>query len=355
MLTPSATSRRVFVRPPPGLLYSPGLRSDLTTRWQGTPGSQFAFMREPTARNAPGWPEAEATSLYVMTEPLGMLLTTARTRSRNTRVVLRMKEVYQSRCELTPPYPRGKVEPVHSKAQEGEDAMGWPKLLVLVRHAESIGNTMSVDERAGYDVSTHAYPITERGRAQAAITGTWLKETFGGFDARYVSYYTRSKETMAIMCPGEKAYEDPRLAEAQRGMYHVLTKAQLESCYPEELARKQREGLYHYRPFGGENWPDIELRIHSFLGTLSRDYDGQKVVIVVHGHWLILFQRLIHHYPIEEAVRRYHGGVVENASVTVYRGQGPRWRPWTRDRLQLVGENIVPWKGRVEDAQTSPA
>lgn len=233
--------------------------------------------------------------------------------------------------------------------------MGWPSLLVLVRHAESLGNTMTVDERALFDQSTHAYPITERGQRQAAITGDWLRRAFGTFDARYVSYYERSKQTMDILCPGEKAYEDPRLAEAQRGMYHVLTKAQLEECYPDELARKKREGLYHYRPFGGENWPDIELRIHSFLGTLARDYDGKKVLIVVHGHWLILFQRLIHHYSIEEATRRYHGGVVKNASVTVYRGTGPWWWPWRRDRLELVSENVVPWKDVLDEAPSSPA
>ncbi|HTM67799.1 MAG TPA: histidine phosphatase family protein [Candidatus Binatia bacterium] len=225
--------------------------------------------------------------------------------------------------------------------------MGWPRLLVLVRHAESLGNTMTVDERAGFDMSSHLYPITERGRAQAAVTARWLKERYGTFDVRYVSYYSRSKETMAILCPGERVYEDPRLAEAQRGMYHVLTKQQQEECYPAELERKKREGLYHYRPFGGENWPDIELRIHSFLGTLTRDYDGHKVLIVVHGHWLILFQRLMQHYAIEEAMRRYHGGVVENVSATVYEGRGPWWWPWRRDRLCLVAENIVPWKGIV--------
>lgn len=231
--------------------------------------------------------------------------------------------------------------------------MGWPKQLVLVRHAESLGNTMTVDERATFDQSSHAYGLTERGRAQARYTSVWLWERFSGFDARYVSYYPRAKETMDILCPGAKVYEDPRLAEAQRGMYHCLTRKQLEERYPDELARKDREGLYHYRPFGGENWPDIELRIHSFLGTLARDYDGKRVLMVVHGHWLILFQRLIHHFSIEEALHRYHHVVVKNASVTVYRGAGPRWRPWRRDRLELETEHVVPWDGYVAAASPS--
>ncbi len=224
--------------------------------------------------------------------------------------------------------------------------MGWPKLLVLVRHPESEGNVMTVDERAAYEVPTYAYRCTERGRKQAEVTRDWLKDRFGTFDVRYSSYYVRAKEGLEIICPGERAYEDPRLAEGQRGIFHTMTKEQIEKRYPEELERKRREGVYHFRPLGGENWPDMELRIHSFLGTLARDYEGKKVLIIVHGHWQILFERLVHHFSIEEAVRQYEGQVVENAAVTIYRSKGKK-----RRRLELVEKNIVPWDGIVGKAR----
>lgn len=223
--------------------------------------------------------------------------------------------------------------------------MGWPKKLVLVRHAESEGNILSVDERARFDVSTHAYCLTERGRKQASITGDYMRDRFGNFDAYYVSYYTRSKETMQIMYPGAHVYEDPRLAEGQRGIWHIMTLEEMEKWFPKEIQRKEREDLYHHRPLGGENWPDIELRIHSFLGTLSRDYEDQNVIIVVHGHWLTLFQRLVHHFSIEEAVRRYREATVENASVTVY--ENKRDFKTEKSRLVLKEENIIPWKGKM--------
>src|SRR3989338_316145 len=145
--------------------------------------------------------------------------------------------------------------------------MTWPRLLVLVRHAESEGNLKTADERATFDVSTHEYALTPKGKKQAIITGEYLKERFDSFDMRYVSYYLRSRETMHLMYPGERVYEDPRLAEAQRGIWHTMTKEEIRLKYPEESRRKEREKLYHYRAPGGENGPDVELRIHSFLGT----------------------------------------------------------------------------------------
>ena len=213
--------------------------------------------------------------------------------------------------------------------------MGWLELLVLVRHAESEGNVRSVDERAKYSVSTHEYALTARGREQAHITGEFLRKREGGFHVYYTSYYKRSKETMQIMFPGARIYEEPRLAEGQRGIWHTMTKAQIKKRYPGELERKERDGLYHYRPIGGENWPDIELRIHSFLGTLSRDCEDQKVIAVVHGHWQILFQRLIHHFSIAEALDRYHNHTAENASVTMYRGEKLNGK----SHLRLMMEN----------------
>ncbi len=221
--------------------------------------------------------------------------------------------------------------------------MAWPETIVWVRHAQSEGNLKTVDERAAWNVASPDYKLTSLGRKQARITGEFLRKKFGKFDVYYVSYYDRSRETMKIMYPDARVYEDPRLAEAQRGIWNSLTKQQIDELFPKESERKQREGLYHHRPLGGENWPDIELRIHSFLGTLSRDCGGQKVLIVAHGHWLLLYQRLIHHFSIEETVKRYENGIFKNASVTIYKGK----TIGGKSRLVLAGENIVPWEGKI--------
>ena len=65
--------------------------------------------------------------------------------------------------------------------------------------------------------------------------------------------------------------------------------------------------------------------------------------MVVHGHWLILFQRLIHRFSIDEAMAKYKAGTFANASVTTYQGEMIEGR----SRLVLKSQNIVPWEGLV--------
>ena len=65
--------------------------------------------------------------------------------------------------------------------------------------------------------------------------------------------------------------------------------------------------------------------------------------MVGHGHWFILFQRLVHRFSIDEAMRRYKEGVFKNTSVTVYQGVLENGK----SRLQLIDENIVPWEGKI--------
>lgn len=224
--------------------------------------------------------------------------------------------------------------------------MGWPKQLVMVRHAESEGNLLTADQRAGLELSTIKYGLTEKGKKQAQLTGEYLRKVYGTFDMYYVSYYERSRQTMKILYPEANVYEDTRLAEANRGIWHRLTKDQIAEKYPEEIMGKESDGLFHHRPMGGESWADIELRIHSFLGTLARDGEDKRICMVVHGHWLMLFQRLIEHFPVEEAIERYLGKkIFGNASVTIYNGMETQ----NKKHLVMVQENFIPWQDKIPE------
>ena len=84
-------------------------------------------------------------------------------------------------------------------------------------------------------------------------------------------------------------------------------------------------------------WPDVQLRIRIFLETVSRDQGGKFVLMVVHGHWLILLEMvLLQLFSIEEAERRYREAVVLNGAVTVYESAEDR----TRLRFK---DCVVPW------------
>lgn len=221
--------------------------------------------------------------------------------------------------------------------------MGWPTMLVFVRHAESEGNVLTNDEKVNLDKSTHNYSLTEKGTKQASLTGEFLRKQYGVFDAYFASHYKRSKETIALLYPKMKVIEDSRLGEAQRGIFHCLTEYQIKDKYPEELLRKDREGSFHYRPLGGENCPDVELRIHSFLNTLRNDYDSKRVLVVVHNQWMALLQKILTGAGYEETMLKYKPNLFKNASVTVYKKSLSGG-----DKLNLEMENFTPWENKLD-------
>ena len=70
------------------------------------------------------------------------------------------------------------------------------------------------------------------------------------------------------------------------------------------------------------------------------------MLIVVHGHWQILFEKLIHHTSIEEAVRRYADRPIPNASVTAYRSMA-HLRRGREGLVRFTEEPVVPWEGKI--------
>ncbi len=233
----------------------------------------------------------------------------------------------------------------------------WPATTVFVRHAESVGNTMTADARARAGIGTNLYALTPRGEEQARATSTWLRTHFPNPDGFYTSYYTRTRATAALLSPDREPYVDERLAEAQRGIWHVMTREEITTHLPWEIRRKELEGLFHHRPIGGENWPDIRLRVRSFNHMVHRRYAGRTLVVVVHGFWLLMWKSIIHHWTIDETEALYtkfdRDRLVENASVTIYRG------------VEREGRNVIipdpeqpyviPWMGTLHVAPGTPA
>lgn len=221
--------------------------------------------------------------------------------------------------------------------------MSYPKLLVLVRHAESIGNKLkSLDQIARAELPEYKFQLTKRGIEQSQIIKKYLNKNFGDFDAYFTSYYERAIQTMKLLYPDAKIIEDSRLVKQQLGIWLTMTTQQIKRFLPTEIERKEKEGIYHYHPPGGENWPGVEFRICSFFNSLQ-NYSNKKVLIVTDLTWLCIFQKLTENLSIEKSVFNFEIGAFENASVTIYENKNIENKP----SLVLLKKTFTPWKDKL--------
>jgi broad specificity phosphatase PhoE len=157
---------------------------------------------------------------------------------------------------------------------------------------------------------------------QALNLGVYMREAHHHFDAILVSPYLRTRQTAQQIVRGigysPEIVVDDRLREIEFGILDGLTPQGIEAKYPEEIARRRKEGKYWYRPPGGESRPDVALRVHSLLGTLSRDYAGKHVLIVCHSVVVLVFRRLLERWDETEYLKVDREDDVKNCSMTSY-------------------------------------
>lgn len=222
--------------------------------------------------------------------------------------------------------------------------------LFFLRHAESTGNKMSADERALSKTHNRDFPLTAKGREQARIVGEYLEEKFGTkqFNWVFESDFIRSRETLDIVLSQlsmrpKMRYTDARLNEKWDGIFHELTKAEIEERYPEQLRLKERAGNYFYCAPGGESFPDVELRIRSFLDEYQqRIFFAKNTLIVGHGRWFLALQRLLLDQSEQEMMKLYNQPV-ENCSLTIF------------ESAQKKPKVVIPWSGKIDQVQTELA
>lgn len=216
----------------------------------------------------------------------------------------------------------------------------WMDHLVIVRHAESERNVRRAralktgELEYGTAVRDMDVPLTERGEKQAEATGRYLSKKFR-FDRVFVSPYLRAVQTTHLILSHSAhrlapSYEE-RIREKEFGILDGLTRDGIIEKYPDEWKRREREGKYYYRPPGGESYPDVALRVRSFLGTLARDCRKLSVLVVCHSVVALTFRRLLERLTEKEvlAIDRDPEQDVCNCSVTWYRfdpGVGGRGR-----------------------------
>ncbi len=189
----------------------------------------------------------------------------------------------------------------------------WPVNITVIRHALSEQNALldllddNLEEkiRALQTKRDADIELAQEGFFQAEETGKYLG-TKEPYDICFSSPYKRTLQTaetiLAQLPHTMRLFKDNRLREKEFGRLHGLTTEEIKQKYPEEYLDRERDGKYWYRLPRGENYPDVEMRVHSFLDKLHREYAGKRVLIVTHQVPYLLFRALFEHLGEEEVL-----------------------------------------------------
>src|SRR6267142_1375066 len=177
----------------------------------------------------------------------------------------------------------------------------WPSLLAVMRHAESLAterrkhleDSRSQEIHLGLPMRDVDVPLTSEGREHAHATGTRLND-LGPFDVLYVSPFRRTVQT----------------AE------EVMT----------ALAERPPVGKDYYRPPGGESYADVNLRVHSFIGTLVREHASQRVLLITHQVVVVAFRKLLERMEEEMVLALDRQDEARPASLLIYELEHPDGR-----------------------------
>ena len=208
----------------------------------------------------------------------------------------------------------------------------WPQEIWLVRHGQSAGNVArhAAEAAAGLliDIAERDVdvPLSPLGVEQARALGGWFGSLPEGERPNVVlhSPYVRAAETARILVeqmghPTMLAVQvDERLREKEFGILDRLTTLGIKHKYPELHQQRQHVGKFYFRPPGGESWCDVILRLRSVLDTITREYCGERVLIVGHQVTVNCFRYLFERLDEASILAFDRAGDVPNCSVTSY-------------------------------------
>jgi broad specificity phosphatase PhoE len=244
----------------------------------------------------------------------------------------------------------------------------WPDVLWLVRHGESAGNVArDRAEAAGLAMIDIAdrdmdVPLSARGAEQATALGHWLGDLDEEPTVVLTSPYVRAQQTAAhaldaagIDADRIELVRDERLREREFGVLDRLTKVGIKERYPEQAELRAHVGKFYHRPPGGESWCDVAMRVRSVLDTVSRDYPGERVLVVTHQVVVLMFRYVLDHLSEQEIMAVDRDQELANCSVAAYEhdpSQGARgalvrrlWNhvaPVAREGVSVTTESDAP-------------
>jgi len=227
----------------------------------------------------------------------------------------------------------------------------WPDTVWLVRHGQSAGNVArDAAEAAGHhliDLATRDVdvPLSPLGEQQSRALADWFASKPAPERPSVVlaSPYLRALETARIVTgvmdpPAPGVIADERLREKEFGILDRMTVAGIASAYPSLSEQRGHVGKFYFRPPGGESWCDVILRLRSVLDTMTREYSGQRVLVVAHQVVVNCFRYLFERLTESEILALDREADVPNCGVTQYEFEPAAGR---HGKLVLRAANFV--------------
>ena len=227
----------------------------------------------------------------------------------------------------------------------------WPQQIWLVRHGQSAGNVArDAAEAASQFLIDIAHrdvdvPLSELGERQSRALAAWFGALPAGQQPEVVlhSPYVRAAGTAAAVIErlGRErltVIADERLREKEFGILDRLTPLGIADKFPELAEQRKHVGKFYFRPPGGESWCDVILRLRSVLDTITREYRGDRVLIVGHQVIVNCFRYLLERMDEGEILAIDREADVPNCGVTSYVFDPAAGR---RGKLVLQGANFV--------------
>jgi 2,3-bisphosphoglycerate-dependent phosphoglycerate mutase len=209
----------------------------------------------------------------------------------------------------------------------------WPERLYIVRHGESAGNVArEAAANAGHriidiDVRDVDVPLSGLGRQQAEALGRWFASLPPDRTPNIIltSPYLRARDTADIVAKSAGLSRDKytlvvdeRLREKEFGILDRLTKVGIEAYHPDQAGFRKLLGKFYHRPPGGESWCDVILRLRSATEMMSREYCGERVLIVGHSVVVLCMRYLLEHMTEDQILQIDRENEIANCSVTSY-------------------------------------
>ncbi|MGI9140617.1 MAG: histidine phosphatase family protein [Gemmatimonadaceae bacterium] len=231
----------------------------------------------------------------------------------------------------------------------------WPATLWIVRHGESAGNVARDAAHAtgleiiDIDVRDVDVPLSPLGERQAVALGKWFAEmpTESRPNVILSSPYKRALTTAEIIRkhgniqpsdPANPIILDERLREKEFGVLDRLTKLGIRSRQPEQAEFRRMLGKFYHRPPGGESWTDVILRLRGGIEMISREFCGERVLVVAHSVVVHCMRYIIEHMTEDEILAIDRDTEIANCSVTRYDNDTSQTR---NGRLVLAEFNFV--------------